>query len=199
VSTDLVLCYDGTAEFNITNLNTVNAGGQWLYDVTVNYPAGVTGDWTAGLLNQSVLNLSDNLLNSTNDVQIVTYTFTPKIDRGGARPLCEDGVAVVIEIEVNPRPRIDVSTDLVLCYDGTAEFNITNLNTVNAGGQWLYDVTVNYPAGVTGDWTAGLLNQSVLNLSDNLLNSTNDVQIVTYTLLTEAEQGLYVKMAWLLS
>ncbi len=38
----------GDASFDITNPNTVNAIGEWRYDVTVSYPGGVTGDWAGG-------------------------------------------------------------------------------------------------------------------------------------------------------
>ena len=153
VTTDLVLCYDDAAVFDITKLNTVNAIGEWRYDVSVVYPADVTGDWASGLTNQVLTGagaLTDNLLNSGTDVQTVVYTFTPHINPGDSDPECQNGVPVVISIEINPRPSIAVTTDLVLCYDDAAVFDITKLNTVNAIGEWRYDVSVVYPADVTG-------------------------------------------------
>ncbi len=195
VITDEVLCYDGDASFDITNPNTVNTIGEWRYDVTVNYPGGVTGDWTGGLSDVTATGLSaltDNLTNTTDDVQTVTYTFTPHIEPGDGGGECANGIPVVIEIEINPQPKIQVTTDEILCYDGDAAFDITRPNTVNAAGEWRYDVTVNYPAGVTGDWTGGLSNVTSTGLSaitDDLTNTTDDVQTVTYTFTPHIEPG----------
>ena len=195
VTTDPVLCYDGDAVFDISTVNTVNAAGEWRYDVSVVYPAGVTGDWAAGLFNETLAGIgiqTDNLTNNTNTVQTVTYTFTPHIDPGDGDPDCQNGVPVVIDIEINPRPRITVTTDPVLCYDGDAVFDISTVNTVNAAGEWRYDVSVVYPAGVTGDWAAGLFNETLTGIgiqTDNLTNNTNTVQTVTYTFTPHIQQG----------
>ena len=73
------LCYDDPAMFDITNPNTVHTGATWYYDVSpVIYPAGVTGDWASGftdLTATGIAALTDNLINNTNDVQTVLYTF----------------------------------------------------------------------------------------------------------------------------
>ena len=107
VTTDPVLCYDGDAVFNISTVNTaVSTGGQWRYDVSVSYPAGVNGDWLAGLTNQTAATLTDNLNNTTDFVQTVTYTFTPHIRPGDGGPECPNGVPVTILVNVNPQPRI---------------------------------------------------------------------------------------------
>ena len=147
----------------------------------------MTGSTTTG-----VSALTDNLTNTTDDIQTVIYTFTPHIDPGDGGGECGDGVPVVINVEINPQPKIQVSTDEILCYDGDAEFDITDPNTVNAIGEWRYDVTVNYPAGVTGEWTGGLHNETGTGLSaltDNLTNTTNDVQMVTYTFIPHIHPG----------
>ena len=195
VATDEILCYDGDAAFDITNPNTVNTIGEWRYDVTVNYPGGVTGDWTGGLSDVTATGLSaltDNLTNTTDDIQTVTYTFTPHIDPGDGGGECSNGVPVIIEIEINPQPRIQVTTDEILCYDGDAAFDIINTNSVNVSGEWRYDVTVNYPVGVTGDWADGLRDVTSTGLSaitDYLTNTTNDVQTVTYTFTPHIRPG----------
>ena len=59
------------------------------------YPAGVTGDWAGGLTDQTATGmaaLTDNILNSTNDVQTVTYTFTPHIMPGDGGTECQNGI-----------------------------------------------------------------------------------------------------------
>ncbi len=136
--------------------------------------------------------LTDNLSNTTDDVKTVTYTFTPHIDPGDGGSDCGDGVPVVVNIEINPQPKIQATTDEVLCYNGDASFDITNPNTVNTIGEWRYDVTVNYPGGVTGDWASGLTDISatgVSALTDNLTNTTDDVQTVTYTFTPHIDPG----------
>ncbi len=47
--------------------------------------------------------LTDNLTNTTDDVQTVTYTFTPHIDPGDGGGECGGGVPVVINVEINPQ------------------------------------------------------------------------------------------------
>ena len=191
VTTDPVLCYDGDAVFNISTVNTaVSTGGQWRYDVSVSYPAGVNGDWLAGLTNQTAATLTDNLNNTTDLVQTVTYTFTPHIRPGDGGPECANGIPIIITVQIDPQPKIAVTTDPVLCYDGDAVFNITTPNTaVSTGGQWRYDVSVSYPAGVNGDWLAGLTNQTAATLTDNLTNTTDLVQTVTYTFTPHIRPG----------
>ena len=70
----------------------LNTGSQWRYDVSVVYPAGVTGDWAAGLTDQTVSTLTDDLTNTTDIVQTVTYTFTPHIRPGDGGSECGGGV-----------------------------------------------------------------------------------------------------------
>ena len=184
VTTDPILCYDGDAVFNIGTVNTsVSGGSQWRYDINVLYPAGVTGDWTAGLTDQTLSALTDNLTNNSDVVQTVTYTFTPHIHPGDGGTECQNGIPVVLQVEIDPQPKITVITDPEQCFDGDASFNISTVNiTVSSGGQWRYDVSpVIYPAGVTGSWGAGLTDQTSSTLTDNLTNNTDIVQTVSYT------------------
>ncbi len=197
VTSDGELCYSDPAKFDVTKLNTVNPGSTWYYDVSpVIYPAGVTGDWAAGLTDQTatgIAALTDNIVNNTNDVQTVTYIFTPRILPAGGVPLCSAGVPVIVTININPRPRIAVITDAELCYDGPARFDVSNPNTVSPGATWFYNLSpVIYPAGVTGDWAAGLTDQTatgIAALTDNLVNNTNNVQTVTYTFTPHIRPG----------
>ena len=91
----------------------------------------------------------------------MTYTFTPHIRPGDGGAECQNGVPIVITVNLDPQPKIAVTTDHLLCYDGDATFNISTVNaTLYTGSQWRYDVSVVYPAGVTGSWAAGLTNQT---------------------------------------
>ena len=86
-------------------------GSQWRYDVSVVYPAGVTGSWAAGLTDQTAASLTDNLTNTTDVVQTVTYTFTPHIRPGDGGTECQNGVPLVITVNLDPQPKIAVITD----------------------------------------------------------------------------------------
>ena len=191
VTADQLLCYDGNAVFTISTPNTtLHSGSQWLYDVTVTYPAGVTGSWPTGLVNQISTSLTDDLTNNTDVVQTVTYVFTPHIKPGDGGTECTGATPVTITVDLDPRPKISVTTDQLLCYDGNAVFTISTPNTtLHSGSQWLYDVTVTYPAGVTGNWGAGLLNQNGTTLTDDLTNTTNTVQTVYYTFTPHIRPG----------
>ena len=133
------------ATFNISTVNTkLHAGSQWRYDVSVVYPAGVTGSWAAGLTDQTANTLIDNLTNTTDIVQTVVYTFIPHIKPGDAGAECRNGVPYVVNVSLDPQPKIAVTTDNLLCYDGDATFNISTVNSsLHAGSQWRYDVSSN--------------------------------------------------------
>ena len=147
VTTDQLLCYDGDATFNISTVHTaLSPGSQWRYDVSVVYPAGVTGSWAAGLTNQTAATLTDNLTNNTDIVQTVTYTFTPHIKPGDGGTECQGGVANHYNVDLDPQPKIAVTTDLFLCYDENPTFNISTVNSaLSTGSQWRYDVSCSLP------------------------------------------------------
>ena len=95
--------------------NTVNTGATWYYDLApVVYPVGVAGTLSGGMTDQTatgVAALTDNVVNNTNNVQTVVYTFTPHIRPGDTGAECANGVPVTITIKINPRPRIAVVSD----------------------------------------------------------------------------------------
>ena len=71
------------------------------------------------------------------------YTFTPHIMPGDGGSECKNGVPVIISVDMDPQPKIAVTTDPLLCYDGDATFNISTVNTaLYTGSQWRYDVSV---------------------------------------------------------
>ncbi len=174
VAVDDTLCYDGSTDFTISN--PTNQTGEWRYDLDVTYPVGVTGT-LSDVSNLTDLSLTDNLINSTLLVQTVTYLFTPHIDPGDGDGECGGGRDTLITIYINPQPRINVAVDDTLCYDGSADFTITN--PTGHTGEWRYDLDVTYPVGVTGDLTDATSLTDLL-ITDNLVNSTLLVQTVTY-------------------
>ncbi len=190
MDTDEVLCYDDAAVFDITNPHVLGTGS-WRYDVSVVYPAGVTGDWAAGLFDETLTGLgaqTDNLTNTTDDVQTVVYTFTPHINPNDGDPECQDGVPVVINVEINPQPKIQVAADdQIICYDDDASFTITSPHLLNTG-IWRYDVEITYPVDVTGTFggpsstiiLADRITEGVAALVDDLTNIGDSVRIVNY-------------------
>ena len=57
-------------------------------------------------------------------------------------------IPVTVTVDLDPQPKIAVTTDPLLCYDGDAVFDISTVNSpLHAGSQWRYDVSVVYPAG----------------------------------------------------
>ena len=158
--------------------------------MTVTYPAGVTGSWAAGLIDQTAASLTDDLTNTTDVVQTVTYIFTPHIRPGDGDPECGNGVSDTVKVDLDPQPKITVPPIPLLCYDGNASFNISTVNTsLHAGSLWRYDVQVNYPAGVTGSWVTGLNDQTASTLTDDLTNTTDVVQTVTYYFTPHIKPG----------
>ena len=83
--------------------------------------------WAAGLTDQTLNTLTDNLTNSTDNVQTVVYTFTPHIRPGDGGSECQNGAPFIVTVDLDPQPKIAVTTDQLLCYDGDATFNISTV------------------------------------------------------------------------
>ncbi len=97
VVVDDTLCYGEPNTPNIISITQPNTvKGKWLYDLDVTYPAGVNGVLTDSL-NLDDLSLLDNLVNTSDDVQEVTYHFTPHIDIGDGRD-CGSGIDTLIRV-----------------------------------------------------------------------------------------------------
>ncbi|MFN8206902.1 MAG: hypothetical protein U0T82_05765 [Bacteroidales bacterium] len=89
------------------------------------YSVQASGEYAADL------DISDNLINLTNQVQVVTYTFRPRIDdpRNGGIPFCDNGKDTTLTIYVNPTPRLAVSVpDTILCDSSVLTIAVDDLN-----------------------------------------------------------------------
>lgn len=124
---DIVLCYD-----DFTGIVLNNSFDNIQFDWTVSAHSDIVGE-SDGSYDASILGLpytiAQHLTNTGTETRIVTYTITPIIYGECAY------TDIVISIEINPRPRIAVTSDLILCYDDAAVFDITKLNTVNGIGE----------------------------------------------------------------
>jgi gliding motility-associated-like protein len=110
--------------------------------------------------------ITDNLTNNSINNQIVNYTVTPVLNNCSGSPQ-------TVQVTVQPRPDvISASTDSI-CSGETLNFSfLTNIN----GSTFTWSATNN--ADVSGESTA---TQNTVTISETLVNSTNNNQIVTYT------------------
>ncbi len=145
-------------------------------------PVGTTYTWTvASNLNvtgqaassvASVTSITQQLTNTTNQVQTVVYTVTPKSGD------CEGGTFTVT-VTVNPSPSIQAKVPTALCSGDS--FTVTPTNgsgdIVPAGTTYTWTVATNL--NVTGQAASSVA--SVTSITQQLTNTTNQVQTVVYT------------------
>jgi gliding motility-associated-like protein len=180
---DTILC-DSTA-LNITvNDDLLGVQGLKVYELTTTYDAaGVAGVSPNGEYPADT-DLTDNLVNLTNEVQTIQYTFKARIrdNRPGAPfGYCDTGGDTTLTIYLNPTPRMSVSVaDTILC-DSTA-LNITvDDNLLGVQGLKVYELTTTFnPLAVEGVTASGEFAAGT-DLTDNLVNLTNEVQTIQYT------------------
>ena len=91
----------------------------------------------------------DQLINTTNVVQAVTYNFRYRLNdpRNGGIAFCDHGVDTTITVYVNPTPRFTVSiADTIVCDSTTITLNVADLLGAVEGTK-VYDLTTTYTAG----------------------------------------------------
>ena len=125
-ASDIVRCFDEGISFDVTNLNK-GVLGQWVYDVTIeasdpdsiDNESGAT-DITDGTYFQNIVNISDT-------VQWIDYTFTAKIkDPRTGQSYCNNGWDTTFRIILNPQPKIDVKPipDTIVCQQDGVTFDV---------------------------------------------------------------------------
>jgi gliding motility-associated-like protein len=199
VTTNPVLCFNENARFNLSTVNTViSTGGQWRYDVEITYPADVTGTYGGPGATVTVPNLTligiasfiDAPINTSDGVRTLSYKFTPHIRPGDGGPDCQNGIPVTLTININPQPRIfPIPLNTTQCDKTTTSIQLQSPSTFTAGAI-SFDYTVTPNSGVTGYSTTpvtGLGNNS--KITDNLVNSTDHFQIVTYRVIPVSPTG----------
>ena len=165
-------CSGSAFTFTLTNAaptTIIPAGTTYTWTVTPN--ANVTGEADQATAQS---NVSQTLVNTTNTVQTVIYTVTPKSGDAGACP----GTAFTLTVTVNPTPVIADQTQTIC--SGSA-FTVTPANAapttiVPTGTTYTWTVAPN--ADVTGE-TDQATGQP--NISQTLTNTSNTVQTVVYT------------------
>ncbi len=176
--------YCDSSTVNITvNDGTLDVMGTKVYQLTTTYNAGAVegvqpdGEYPADL------DISDDLVNLTREVQQVDYLFKARIrdDRPGHEGLfCDQGGDTIITIYLNPTPVLSVSVaDTVWCDSTTVDITVDD-DLLGVLGAKVYQLTTTYnPLGVsgvqaTGEYPAGT------DISDDLVNLSEEVQPVTY-------------------
>ncbi|MCK7482742.1 MAG: hypothetical protein M0C28_40695, partial [Candidatus Moduliflexus flocculans] len=166
-----VVCND--APTLLVEFKTINSVGTTTYTWTNNLPS--IGLASGGTNDIPVF----TAYNTGNAPVIATITVTPHFSFGGTT--C-DGPSKSFTITVDPTPQVVPSIlTQTICNNGVTNIVIGSPSTFSSG-----EVTFNYTGGrhrgVTGFTTplTGLLKDYVI--SDVLVNPTNEVQTVTYTI-----------------
>jgi large repetitive protein len=171
------------------NVQPINGGGASASDIV---PANTVYTWTVGD-NQNVTGdldepsfqsvITQQLVNLTNEAQVVVYTVTPYAEGDGNCP----GDTFELRVTVNPKPTIE-DTATEICSE--AFFNVKPINGGGASANdivpantvytWIVDDNQN----VTGDLDEPSF-QSVI--TQQLVNLTNEAQVVVYTVTPYAD------------
>ena len=90
----------------------------------------------------------NQLINTTNVVQTVTYNFRYRLNdpRNGGIPFCDHGVDTTITVYVNPTPRFTVEiADTIVCDSTTITLELPIYWAML--GDKVYDLTTTYTPG----------------------------------------------------
>ncbi len=123
---------------------------------------------------------SDDLTNTTSDVQTVTYTFTPHIDPGDGDPECGGGLDTVIIIYIEPQAKVTAIPQIDTICDGDETMVI--FSTPTKPTRWVeFEITAQ-PEYT--DSLSGYSDEHHFTLSDTLkqtLNNQSDTaQLIRY-------------------
>ena len=143
------------------------------------------------------LDISDDLVNLTQEVQQIDYHFKARIrdDRPGhVGSFCDQGGDTTITIYLNPTP--DIEVDIVndtICNEDIITLNINNPNFPILGN-WRYKLEVDYGDSIIGTLPELPLfmdfDEAMNTISDTLENIGLEYDIVTYTFTP------YIQSTW---
>ncbi|MCG8700367.1 MAG: SprB repeat-containing protein, partial [Bacteroidales bacterium] len=182
IPADTIICDSGEVNISVNSLLKGVLGTE-VYDLTTEYTGGaVTGIQADGEYNTGV-HITDTLINLTNTVQEVKYTFKPRIHNPRGDDIaeyCSQGGDTTITIYVNPTPKLSVSTtDTIYCDSNEVNITVNDLTGLVKGTK-VYQLTTSNAGGAvtglqnTGEYIAGTA------IRDTLINHTNQVQMVSY-------------------
>ena len=123
--------------------------------------------------------LIENLENSSNSGQYVTYTLTPYIQNAKGGLNCNNGIPSAVTIYINPTPMLNISVpDTVYCDSSMVNFTIIDNNGVVYGNK-IYDLETQYESAyVEGVIAEGEYGRK--DTSNYLINRTNRFRDIRY-------------------
>ncbi|UII20020.1 PKD-like domain-containing protein [Fulvivirga ligni] len=185
-----LICSGGNVDIDITSPTVPNIPGNLVFDYTVtsSVPGVISGSaFTGGTGRGFPLNIAGTLINSSNDVVLVTYRATPRLAN------CTSGGFVETTVEVQPQPVLNpiVNTTPLICNEDFVSITVSTPTAPKVDGELTFDYTVvssnaavtsgtAYNNGVGGtDEYISTTNDFVIN--GDLINSSNAFVTVTYT------------------
>ena len=180
------ICSGGTftvLPVNGQNGDTLSANTIYTWAIASN--PNITG---ASNVNTYKTNISQTLTNTSNSVQAIVYTVTPKSVTG--TDTCR-GADFTITVTVNPKATIS-DTAVTICSGNT--FTVTPINGGGSGHNNIVPTNTKYTwtvSTVATDSITGSSNQSVLqnNISQTLTNTSVSVKTITYTVIPFSIMG----------
>ena len=167
------------------DISITTPGGQvTLTDVTAS-SMSVTGYAAVGTIYPDGFKLEDKLANSSNNTHSVIYEFTASTGS------CINPTVQTVQVFVNPAPNmVVVNNNPTICSGETTDIDLSSLTT-NAVIE-IASISIAPDAGsITGFSAVGTqwddaLGQLPATIVDNLSNSTDDIQTITYELTVSA-------------
>ena len=180
VPLDYTQCDSTDTSITLQSPSTFDSGSPVTFDYTAT-ASGNAGDVTgftataSGLANGHVI--TDFLINHTDQLQTVSYVITP-VHPGS----CSDGATRTVVVTINPTPQFLVTVnDTIPCDSTIINIEVTD-QLGDVIGSKVYDLTTTYsPGQVEGVRADGQypINE---NIVDQLINKTDQFQVVSYTL-----------------
>jgi gliding motility-associated-like protein len=155
-----------------------------MFDITVSSsnPSVIDGEINDYDLSSGVYH--QNLINNSNELQWVDFTFSPRINhpRSGLSD-CQNGLDTTIRIWINPQPKIElaVSPDTVICFNEGLTIHIDSLNNTFIG-DWVFDLQVkniSHADSVIGYDSLKTSRKRIFNLQD-LENISRELQWIEF-------------------
>jgi hypothetical protein len=193
---DTLLCDSASVTFNIDSL-IAGTTGQWVYDIdTVSSASGLLNGYRAGI--GFTGDFTDQLINLTNSVQWVDYTFHPRINnpRSGLAE-CDNGTAwdTTIRIWVEPYPGLTLNpVNDTICSGDTTALQINSLTSSYYPVEFEYFTLPVNPAEVTVtnvSPTTRLTNGEYI--VDQLVNLSDTAQVINYKVVPYTIDGAGTK------
>ena len=179
---DTILCDEDTITFTASTGNGTIIG-EWVYDVSF-----IASDISAiqginGAFDTTTANFTQYLRNTSDTLQWIDYTFSPKIKGVSSQvAYCGNGIDQTIRVWLNPVPHLQVTiSDTIYCDTSTIHFTVENINGTVYGTK-VFDVVVEYlVGGITNTYTPSETNlESPVDIFDDLINNTDSLQLIKY-------------------